>query len=181
MSDCVASTKAPGLLADQDQSPEARDEQASQRDVQARDRDSQAAQRDRQALGRDTRERSSSDDGDAGFPARFLSAGDRDDAAGDRADALRDRNDARRDREHAAAEREHVSIGTSDGDRDFQQALEERAVIGQAQGLLMGDMGLTPDEAFDVLRFESQSRNLGVREVATELVQGHRRRNPTPD
>lgn len=152
------------------------DEQASNRDVRARDRDAEAQRRDETALRRDVRERLGTGDDDPGFPARFLSAGDRDDAAGDRADALRDRQEARSDRERSAAEREqHLADDRAAGDRGFQQALEERAVIGQAQGLLMGDMGLTPDEAFDVLRFESQSRNVAIREVATEIVQGHLR------
>lgn len=152
-----------------------RDERAADRDAQARDRDGYAAERDVKALGRDRRQRALTDDVDTGFADRFQSAGDRDDAAGDRADALSDRRDAKLDRAHAAADREQqVDVRSHDADEAFQRALEDRTTIGQAQGLLMGDMGLTPDEAFDVLRVEAQGRGVRVLAVAVELVDGHR-------
>ncbi len=52
------------------------------------------------------------------------------------------------------------------------QALETRTVIGQAQGVLMARQGVTPDEAFDILRRASQRTNRKLREVAAEIVEG---------
>jgi GAF domain-containing protein len=52
-------------------------------------------------------------------------------------------------------------------------ALETRTVIGQAQGLLMHRYGLDGDLAFSVLRRGSQDKNVKLRNLAAELVQGH--------
>ena len=53
----------------------------------------------------------------------------------------------------------------------FQRALEDRAVIGQAQGLLMAHRRITAAEAFDELRRTSQRRHVPMRDVADELIQ----------
>ena len=49
-------------------------------------------------------------------------------------------------------------------------ALESRAVIDQAKGIVMHSVGCGPDEAFRLLVEQSQFENRKVREIATELV-----------
>ena len=44
------------------------------------------------------------------------------------------------------------------------------AAIEQAKGALMVTYGLTADEAFDLLRFHSQTRNVKLRAIAAELT-----------
>jgi AmiR/NasT family two-component response regulator len=48
---------------------------------------------------------------------------------------------------------------------NLEQALETRDVIGQAKGVLIGRMGVTPDAAFDMLRRASQRLNVKLRDV----------------
>ncbi|MDQ6616732.1 MAG: GAF and ANTAR domain-containing protein [Actinomycetota bacterium] len=50
-------------------------------------------------------------------------------------------------------------------------ALERRDVIGQAKGILMAQGGLSPEEAFDVLRRASQRSNRKLHDLATEMVE----------
>lgn len=50
-------------------------------------------------------------------------------------------------------------------------AVDGRTVIGQAQGMLMERFGLSPQQAFSVLRRYSQDHNIRLRAVAEELVQ----------
>jgi GAF domain-containing protein len=52
----------------------------------------------------------------------------------------------------------------------LQAALASRAVIDQALGVIMTQQRCSPDEAFDLLRGISQTRNVKVREVAVEIV-----------
>ncbi len=70
----------------------------------------------------------------------------------------------------------------SDGDRDrvreltnkvegLQEALLSRDVIGQAKGILMERLHLTPDQAFEELRQASQRSNRKLRDLAFELAQ----------
>lgn len=59
----------------------------------------------------------------------------------------------------------------ADSGRALQQALLSRDVIGQAKGILMERLRITPDDAFDVLRRASQSLNLKLREVASHLAE----------
>ena len=58
----------------------------------------------------------------------------------------------------------------------MEQAMASRAVIEQAKGVLMGRHALDEKEAFDVLRRQSQNRNVKLRtlaaEVVSEVVQG---------
>ena len=60
------------------------------------------------------------------------------------------------------------------GQRDLAQqlrtAMDSRAVIEQAKGLLMGLRGCSPEEAFDLLKAASQKRNVKLRDVAQEVV-----------
>ena len=55
--------------------------------------------------------------------------------------------------------------------RDLQQALLSREVIGQAKGILMERLKITPEDAFDLLRRSSQHLNIKLREVARGLAE----------
>jgi GAF domain-containing protein len=54
--------------------------------------------------------------------------------------------------------------------RQLEEALESRAVIEQAKGVLMARERVDADEAFDRLRHQSQHRNVKLREVAHDVV-----------
>jgi len=56
-------------------------------------------------------------------------------------------------------------------DHDLQAALLSRDVIGQAKGILMERLNMTPDQAFDILRDSSQRLNVKLREVARNLTE----------
>jgi GAF domain-containing protein len=58
---------------------------------------------------------------------------------------------------------------------NLQRALESRAVIDQAKGILMGRLGIPADAAFDVLARQSQATNRKLREIASDLVEGVQR------
>lgn len=53
---------------------------------------------------------------------------------------------------------------------NLQAALVSRAVIGQAQGILIERERITADQAFDILRRASQHLNVKLRDVAQALV-----------
>jgi AmiR/NasT family two-component response regulator len=52
----------------------------------------------------------------------------------------------------------------------LETALRSRSVIDQAMGVLIGQAGITADEAFDVLRLRSQSLNVKLRDVAADVI-----------
>jgi GAF domain-containing protein len=52
----------------------------------------------------------------------------------------------------------------------MQAAMESRAVIEQAKGIIMADRRCGPDEAFQILTELSQDTNRKLRDVATALV-----------
>lgn len=52
----------------------------------------------------------------------------------------------------------------------LQRALESRAVIDQAKGILMSRHRMSADAAFDLLRKQSQLANRKLREIAQDLV-----------
>src|SRR5437660_3810093 len=52
----------------------------------------------------------------------------------------------------------------------LQEALVSRDVIGQAKGILMERLHLTPDQAFEELRTVSQHHNRKVRDIAAALA-----------
>jgi GAF domain-containing protein len=64
--------------------------------------------------------------------------------------------------------------------KDLRAALDSRAVIDQALGIIMAQQRCSPDEAFCLLRRASQSRNVKLREVAAGIVAGVSRRQPRP-
>ncbi len=53
---------------------------------------------------------------------------------------------------------------------DLQAALESRAVIDQAEGVLVERYRLTPDQALQLLAQASTNANRKVRDVADDLV-----------
>lgn len=55
------------------------------------------------------------------------------------------------------------------------QALESRAQIEQAKGIIMGSTGASPEEAFEQLRAQSQQENVKLRDIAGEIVRTSRR------
>lgn len=59
--------------------------------------------------------------------------------------------------------------------RQLQQAMESRAVIEQAKGILMGAQRCTPDAAFNILVRASQNQNRKLRAIASEIVDRYTR------
>ena len=53
---------------------------------------------------------------------------------------------------------------------NLQRALDSRAVIDQAKGILMGRHGITSDAAFEMLSKQSQLANRKLRDIAQDLV-----------
>ena len=56
--------------------------------------------------------------------------------------------------------------------RNLQVALKSRAAIEQAKGVLLAELGISTDEAFELLSRASQNTNEKVRDVAAKLVRG---------
>ena len=54
----------------------------------------------------------------------------------------------------------------------MRAAMENRAVIEQAKGMLIAAHGCSPDEAFQMLSGHSRRTNRKVREIATAMVEG---------
>jgi GAF domain-containing protein len=53
---------------------------------------------------------------------------------------------------------------------DRIEAMDTRRTIDLATGLLMGRLGCSPEEAFDLMRRESQNHNTKVHDVAVDLL-----------
>ena len=64
----------------------------------------------------------------------------------------------------------HLYDSTATLARQMQAAMENRAVIEQAKGIIMGERRCAPDEAFGILAKISQDTNRKVRDVAAALV-----------
>jgi GAF domain-containing protein len=60
-------------------------------------------------------------------------------------------------------------------------ALESRAVIEQAKGILVADLGYSPEDAFKRLSVMSQNTNRKVKDIATDLVEGRIQRHQFRD
>jgi len=54
--------------------------------------------------------------------------------------------------------------------QQLREALDSRAVIDQAMGILIGRTGERPEEAFTALRVRSQGENRKLREVAADVI-----------
>jgi AmiR/NasT family two-component response regulator len=65
----------------------------------------------------------------------------------------------------------------------LRDAMTSRATIEQAKGVIMATAGVGPDEAFDLLRQQSQHENRKLRDLAADLVarQDRRQSGPQPD
>lgn len=64
---------------------------------------------------------------------------------------------------------------------ELQEAMQSRATIEQAKGVLMAQSGMSADEAFNLLVKVSQRENRKLREVASDLVERQMRPRPSPD
>jgi GAF domain-containing protein len=65
-----------------------------------------------------------------------------------------------------------VSFSTAaDAARNLQAAMENRAVIEQAKGILIATTGCDAESAFRLLVQQSQHENRKLREIAIELVE----------
>ncbi len=64
-----------------------------------------------------------------------------------------------------------VAMSTSREVESLNAALLSRATIEQAKGIIMATTRVTPDEAFDLLRQQSQALNEKLRDIAAELVE----------
>ena len=53
---------------------------------------------------------------------------------------------------------------------NLQRAIQPRAVIEQAKGIIIASTGSSPDGAFEILRQQSQAEDRKVRDVARALV-----------
>ncbi|MEV6300166.1 GAF and ANTAR domain-containing protein [Actinoplanes sp. NPDC051861] len=65
----------------------------------------------------------------------------------------------------------HLYASTASLAQHMQVAMESRAVIEQAKGIIMGERRCTADEAFAILTKVSQDSNRKVRDVAAALVE----------
>jgi GAF domain-containing protein len=63
---------------------------------------------------------------------------------------------------------------------DLRQALQSRAAIDQAVGVIMAENRCSRAEAFGILRAASQNRNAKLRDVAVNLVQSITGHEPVP-
>jgi GAF domain-containing protein len=64
-----------------------------------------------------------------------------------------------------------VALRSAQTEEHLRTAMATRTLIGQAQGILMERLKITPDQAFAVLSRLSQARNEKLREVARRLVE----------
>lgn len=69
-----------------------------------------------------------------------------------------------------AAANAHLYDDAATQARQMYEAMEHRAVIEQAKGIIMGDRRCGPEEAFDILRQLSNASNRKLRDVAQTLV-----------
>ena len=81
----------------------------------------------------------------------------------------------------AVAEAVAVAVANADahdrlaGDaRNMRVAMESRAVVEQAKGVLMAQRGVDAEQAFDILREASQRYNRKLRDIAAGIVAGTR-------
>ena len=64
-----------------------------------------------------------------------------------------------------------VALRSAQTEDHLRSAMETRTLIGQAQGILMERLKLTPHQAFAVLSRASQDGNVKLRGVARRLVE----------
>jgi GAF domain-containing protein len=87
--------------------------------------------------------------------------------------------------EAATAVAEAVAVAVANADahdrlaehaQNMRLAMESRAVIEQAKGVLMAQQGIDAEQAFEVLRGASQRYNRKLRDIAHGIVEGTQRR-----
>lgn len=93
---------------------------------------------------------------------------------------LKDPRVAESDLRPAAAEALHVIERLVAQVGQLEAALASRIVIEQAKGLLMS-RGVTDEEAFEMLKRASQSRNRKLRDIAAEVIRTRRTGAPLVD
>ncbi len=64
-----------------------------------------------------------------------------------------------------------VALRSAQTEEHLRSAMATRTLIGQAQGILMERLKITPDQAFAVLSRVSQDSNVKLRELARRLVE----------
>jgi transcriptional regulator with GAF, ATPase, and Fis domain len=69
------------------------------------------------------------------------------------------------------AARVSAALATAQHEQTLWEAIDARHQVGLAQGILMERYGLSPDQAFAVLRRYSQEQNRKLRHVAADVVQ----------
>ena len=60
---------------------------------------------------------------------------------------------------------------------DLKRAMDSRAVIDQARGVLMARLGISAEQALDELSRQSQNTNVKLRVVAARLLESVRRQD----
>jgi hypothetical protein len=99
-----------------------------------------------------------------------------------RARAARARSDASRIRETSAemhdASAEQMLAAMRSEVMQMRQALQTRATIEQAKGIVMARYGLSADSAWGYLVRSSQQRNIKLRDLAEDLVDSVAQRDP---
>lgn len=104
----------------------------------------------------------------------------------ERRDALHVAEMDRRDQAHVAETERRDTLHLNEMQRRqdvydheldlIRTALETRDIIGQAKGVVIATLGCSSDEAFVLLRKQSQSENRKLHEVAAEIVTNAQRR-----
>jgi hypothetical protein len=87
----------------------------------------------------------------------------------DRRDELHIAETDRRDILHTA-EMQRRQDGFEQELGTIREALESRDLIGQAKGIIMGSMRCSADEAFLLLKRQSQAENRKLTDIAAELA-----------
>jgi AmiR/NasT family two-component response regulator len=76
--------------------------------------------------------------------------------------------------EHVAAEDPYERIAALEAElHHLQTAMESRAVIEQAKGIIVASARCSPEDAFALLVQQSQATNRKLREIAQEIVSSH--------
>ena len=70
-------------------------------------------------------------------------------------------------------------IGARELAAQLETAMQSRAVIEQAKGILMAVRGVSEDDAFGLIRKTSQDRNIKVRDLAAQIVAGATQISPS--
>lgn len=74
----------------------------------------------------------------------------------------------------------HASIALSSAftQQGLSIAIDARTFIGQAQGILMGRYGIGAEQAFEYLRRRSQQENVKLSDIAHDVIDHQRTKNP---